>query len=258
MLKWLIIGLSLIAISCIATGVYFILSPNDDSDGRMLLRQLRPDLLNEQQLKDKLQVIHPTLDPGKQSRYQLYVTPSDDEVVSLAGELNGATECYQSAVQWTWVSDPTLHGTDEKWLTPHEFLSDTPAYDTNPVKPAVASDCEEQANTLVSLLRADGIPATDVRVVLGMVDFGGEVGGHAWVEIKQNLNWMPLEATSGPYWDDDANRLVSRSGHPFNYYSRHNYPEIEVWAYYNDVYYLDPRDNSGNAPLSWRKLQFQQ
>lgn len=245
------------AVSCIAAGVYFAVFSGEE-DGRILLRQLKPDLLSEQDLQDKLRAAHPTLDPDKESRYQIYITPNDNAVTGLAALLNGIEECYQAAVKWTWVSDSTLHATSEKWLMPHEFLIDTPGYDSNPVKPEVASDCEEQANTLVSLLRAEGVSAQNVRVVLGLVDFGGETGGHAWVEIKDNGKWLPLEATSGPYWDDNNNKLVSRNGHPFNYYSRHNYPDIEVWAYYNDVYYLDPRDNTGNAPFSWRRLQMQQ
>jgi len=67
-----------------------------------------------------------------------------------------------------------------------------------------------------------------------------------------------LEATSGPYWDDEKEEWVSRSGYPFDYFSRHDYPEVEVWAYYNDIYYLDPRDGSGIAPDSWREHQFLQ
>ena len=88
--------------------------------------------------------------------------------------------------------------------------------------------------------------------MLGQVDFEGEVGGHAWGELMWDGEWLPLEPTSGPYWDEEAGRLVSRAGTSFKYFSRHDYPQVEVWAYYNDIYYLDPRDGSGNAPSSWR------
>ena len=71
------------------------------------------------------------------------------------------------------------------------------------------------------------------------------------MELWHNREWLPLAATSGPYWDDEEGKLVTRNGAPFNYYAKYEYPEIEVWAYYNDIYYLDPRTGSGNAPPSW-------
>ena len=74
-----------------------------------------------------------------------------------------------------WVSERTLNDVIEKWLTPHEFLVDTPDYPTNPVPGRVASDCSEQANTLVSVLRAIGVSPDKVRVVLGEVNFDGNI-----------------------------------------------------------------------------------
>ena len=253
MFRWWLLAILLLGIAGLGLGLYFMLAANADNEGRLLLRQLRPDILSEQELKDNLRGKHPVLDPGKQSRYQLYVTPQDSAVQALAATVSGAEECYQAAVGWTWVSDSTLHGTSEKWLTPGEFLSDTPGYPGNPVPPAVVSDCEEQANTLVSLLRAEGISAINVRVVLGKVDFGGEAGGHAWVQVRHNGRWMELEATSGPYWDDAQAKWFDRKGSPFEYYAGHDYPQVEVWAYYNDLYYYDPRDGSGNPPATWRQ-----
>lgn len=70
------------------------------------------------------------------------------------------------------------------------------------------------------------------------------------MELRQNEEWLPLETTSGPYWDDDEGKLVTRRGKPFSYYATHSYDVIEVWGYYNDIYYLDPRTGSGNAPAS--------
>jgi transglutaminase-like putative cysteine protease len=220
-----------------------------------VLAELKRTLVNvvdEDKLKRKLEIVHPVLPPDKQSRYQLYVTPNDAAVTSLAVRVNGARDAYELAVQWVWVSDQTLTGDPETWLTPHEFLVDTPTYTDNPARPNVASDCEEQAYTLVSLLRAEGIKADDVRVVLGKVDFAGEQGGHAWVELMDDGEWLPLDPSSGSYWDDDEKMLVQRDDTPFKYFSRHDYPQLEAWAYYNDIYYLDPRDGSGNAPVSWR------
>ena len=213
---------------------------------------LRKSRIDENKLKRQLEIIHPVLPPAKQSRYQFYITPNDAAVGALAGRINGAQEAYGEAVQWIWVSDQTLHGESEKWLMPREFLSDTPNYPGNPLKGNVVSDCEEQANTLVSLVRAEGVNPENVRVVLGKVKFGDEEGGHAWVELWHNGRWLALESTSGPYWDDDEGKLVTKGGAPFNYYGNHDYPVIQVWAYYNDIYYLDPRTSSGNAPDSWQ------
>lgn len=137
------------------------------------------------------------------SPWQKYVTPFDSEVRKLANETVNIEQAYVTAVEWLWVSDATLHGMTEKWIMPHEFLATTPYYPTNPVPGKIASDCEEQAYTLVSLLRAMGISAKNVRVVVGKVNFDGEIGGHAWVEIYENGKWFSLEATSGPYWDDE-------------------------------------------------------
>ena len=213
---------------------------------------IKVNIIEEDKLKRQLRIVHPVIPEGKQSRYQVYVTPHDPAVEALAGQVDGVQDAYREAVQWIWVSDQTLHGESEKWLMPHEFLAATPNYPSNPSKGDVVSDCEEQANTLVSVLRAEAVSAAEVRAVIGKVKFGDGEGGHAWVELWQNGEWLPLEATSGPYWDDDEGELVTRRGTPFNYYATHSYDVIEVWGYYNDIYYLDPRTGTGNAPASWQ------
>lgn len=183
--------------------------------------------------------------------YQDYVTPLDLTVKQLSNEINGKVEAYNVAVSWVWVSDITLNKETEKWLTPYTFLTDTPYYPTNPAKPREASDCEEQANTLVSLLRAEGVEAEDVRVVLGLVNLRGTEGGHAWVEVYEDNRWLALEATTGPFYDDDSDRLVERRGLPYNYYKTHTYSSVEIWFYYNDVYYVDFIHSKQNAPSHW-------
>jgi hypothetical protein len=72
------------------------------------------------------------------------------------------------------------------------------------------------------------------------------------VELWQNGEWSPLESTSVPYWNDDEAELVTRGGTAFNYYATHGYNVLEVWVYYNDIYYLDPRTGTGNALASWQ------
>ena len=190
---------------------------------------------------------------GHEFPFQLYVTPEDPVIKALAAQTDTAQDAYKVAVQWVYVSEQKLNHTPEKWLTPHEFLTNTPDYPTNPVKGEQVSDCEEQVHALVSVLRANGVPPEEVRVALGEVRFGDVETGHAWVELQTNGYWLALDPTCGPYWDDKAGKLVPRRGDPFDYYVSHAYPVLLVHAYYNDIYYLDPRGDSGNAPASWCK-----
>ena len=105
---------------------------------------------------------------------------------------------------------------------------------------------------MASLIRAEGIRPEEVRVALGEVRFGDEATGHARVELLTNGHWVALDPGSGPYWDDKAGKLIKRRGYPFDYHSSNNYPAHQVWAYYNDIYYLDLKADSGNAPASWK------
>ena len=190
---------------------------------------------------------------GSQFPFRLYVTPEDQAIQALANQINGAEDAYKVAVQWVYVSDQKLNYIADKWLTPHQFLADTPHYPGNPVEGKEVSDCEEQAQTLASLIRAEGVPPEEVRVALGQAKFGNAATGHAWVELLTNGHWLALDPSWGPYWDDKAGKLVSRRGVPFDYYASHTYPVVQVWVYYNDIYCLDLRDGSGNAPAWWRQ-----
>ncbi len=185
--------------------------------------------------------------------FLIYITPEDQAIETLAASINGVRDAYKVAVQWIYVSEQTLNQNADKWLTPHEFLTNTPHYPSNPLKGKEVSDCEEQAHTLVSLIRAEGIRPEEIRVAIGRIKFGDAETGHAWVELLTNGHWLVLDPSSGPYWDDKAGKLVNRQGLPFDYYANHTFPVLQVWAYYNDIYYLDPGDGSGNAPDSWRE-----
>lgn len=188
---------------------------------------------------------------GEKFPFWVYVTPEDQAIRALAAQINGVVDAYEVAVQWTYVSEQKLNHVADQWLTPHRFLIETPHNPSNPVKGQEVSDCEEQANTLVSLIRAEGIRPEEVRVALGEVTFNDVETGHAWVELLIDGHWVALDPGSGPYWDDEAEKLVQRRGFSFDYYTNHTFPVLQIWTYYNDIYYLDLRNGSGNAPVSW-------
>ena len=188
------------------------------------------------------------------SDYQKYVTPNNPAVKTYQtfNGLTTAEKIYAAAVEWTWVSDQTLHGRSEWWLYPSQFIQDTPTDPDNPVT-GMASDCESQAYTLVSILEALGTQKSNVRVVVGEVNFSGEIGGHVWVQLYENGEWFELEATSGPFWDDDDQKLVNNNGFLFSYFKTHPYPVVEYWAFFNDQYYYNPDNNkkSPGLPAHW-------
>jgi len=182
---------------------------------------------------------------------QSYVSPGDEVIKSLAENITSIEEAYETAVRWVCVSEQRLNQEINRWLTPHQFLVDTRDYSGNPIPGEVVSDCEEQAYTLVSLIRAITVDPQNVRVALGEVQLGNGTEGHAWVEVLIDDDWLVLEPTSGPYWDDMAEKLVSREGVSFKYYRNYPYPVTQVWIYFNDVYYFNFKSESGNAPTSW-------
>jgi len=189
------------------------------------------------------------------SDYQKYVTPDNSVVQSyiIESNIDSTSEAYSKAIDWIWVSDITLHNKYEHWLLPISFITITPNDFDNPVPGNIVSDCEEQAYTLVSLLEVIGVSKDNVRVVIGKVEFEGETGGHAWVQVYEDGEWFELEATSGPYWDDDENKLIESSGFSFSYFKTRPYPVKEYWAFFNDKYYYNPDtgQKSTNLPNHW-------
>lgn len=181
-----------------------------------------------------------------------FVTPNALAVQNLAGQTTNVEDAYSIAVNWVWVSDETLLEQEDGWLFPQDFLTKTQIHPNNPVPGKIVSDCESQAYTLVSLLRAIGVSAENVRVAAGRVKFGDQEGGHAWVEIYIKHEWVQLEPTSGPYWDDDDHHLEGRDGLTFDYYGSHDYPALEIWGYFNDIYYHSKLTGEGNAPSHWQ------
>lgn len=208
---------------------------------KLELKKTIRDVVEVHQLLDYMNEEEWDVQPGQTSVFQQFVTPNDKIVKELSDGIS-AQEAYDFAVDWVWVSDNILHKKTEKWLFPDEFLSGTPDYSTNPIPGKAVSDCSEQANTLVSILRASGVSSEDVRVVIGKVNFDENIGGHAWVEIKEDGKWMVLDPTCGSYYDEEGKTLKSRNGVNYYYWKYHPYPVEEIWAYYNDMYFTDENE----------------
>jgi hypothetical protein len=218
---------------------------------RMNKSLIQRDISDKEKLREYLKAKHSGTTATLE--YQLYVTPDADAVQNLISQLSGIQEIYDESLSWTWVSEEYLNDEEEYWYTPEEFLTKTPEMMQNPTKGTPASDCSEKANTLVSLLLASGYSAENVRVVLGLVDFDGELGGHAWVEIYENEQWLVLDPTAGASYDEETETYIPAAELPYTYFEYHPYPSREVWYYYNNVYYSDLTAGTSNAPAHWKE-----
>ncbi|MDK2825785.1 MAG: hypothetical protein PWQ44_962 [Methanolobus sp.] len=190
-------------------------------------------------------------------RVQEYVTPYADAVQKYLKDedFDNADEIYETAVSWIWVSDATLNDQPDGWLTPTEFLQDTPDFDSNPMPGEIVSDCTEQANTLASLLIGSGeYDEETLRVVMGQVTSSNINGGHAWVEVYEDGGWFPVDATVGPRYDDDLEKVVYPDNYEdidFDYFRDENYSVVYLWYYYNNEYIIDVSSGAGDVPDNW-------
>lgn len=263
----------------VVRGMPFGKSQSPGSPARMMQSPQRamqqPSLLDDQQqvFADRPQFVQDVQDRDALNQFlqrntvlldadyhfQMYVTPNNETVLEYLedNDLDNKYDIYKAALSWVWVSDSLLNDQEEAWLYPAEFLSETPDYSSNPVSGTIVSDCEEQANTLASLLIASGeYNASSVRVAIGYVNFDGIAGGHAWVEVYEDGEWFPLDATMGPYYDEDEDEVVAGDEDSTDYYhfSTESYPVMQLWYYYNDGYFVDVISHTGNAPDNWEEV----
>jgi len=265
LLVYTVIIIAVISVATYISYIYFDSYPNDSENGDLqpnlsiLRKEVRDDIKEFSMLK---RLKHRDMVLKKEnftqiSDYQKYVTPDSPIVQSYLtnNQIDSARDAYSKAIDWIWVSDIILNKKYEYWLLPNIFITTTPTDPDNPVPGNMVSDCEEHAYTLVSLLEVIGISKDNARVVIGKVEFEGETGGHAWVQVYENGEWFELEATSGPYWDDDENKLVDSIGFPFSYFKTRPYPVEEYWAFFNDKYYynIDTGQKSIDLPVHWLK-----
>lgn len=216
---------------------------------------MQQEMADKKELKDFIQANPP--ETTGVLRVQEYVTPYADAVQDYLRneDLDDADEIYETAVSWIWVSDVTLNNQPDGWLTPTEFLQDTPDFDSNPVPGEIVSDCTEQANTLASLLIGSGeYDEESLRVVMGQVTSSNNNSGHAWIEVYEDGEWFPVDATVGPYYDDDLGEVIYPDNYEdidFDYFRDEKYSVLYLWYYYNNKYSIDVSSGTGNAPDNW-------
>lgn len=234
--------------------------PSSQNDQQQVFAD-RPQFVQDVQDRDELNQFlqRNTVILDADYHFQMYVTPDNETVLEYLEDncLDNKYDIYEAALSWVWVSDSLLNGQKEAWLYPAEFLSETPDYSSNPVSGTIVSDCEEQANTLASLLIASGeYNESSVRVAIGYVNFDGITGGHAWVEVYEDGKWFPLDATIGPYYDESEDEVVAGAEDSTNYYhfTTESYPVMQLWYYYNDDYFVDVISQTGNAPDNWKEV----
>jgi transglutaminase-like putative cysteine protease len=146
---------------------------------------------------------------------QRFIQPENSLIQSTAAGLDDPEACYYWVAQNIFYRPDYSLGSPEAWLYPSQTIQ------------LRKGDCEDFAILLCSLIRAKGIPHEEVKVVAGLVQSGGEVVGHAWVELKHQGEWMPLEsATHGP-----------KPPPAFDYYLTHEHPEVKRYYWFNDVNY---------------------
>ena len=186
--------------------------------------------------------------PGQKDVRQSFVTPQNPVILQLAEEYPTPRKAYNYAVMnWVYVSDNVLWGVNEYWMKPEDFITKTPSMPTNPTN-EIASDCEEKANTLASILIAQG---EEARVCIGEVDSGNGSGGHAWVEIWEDGKWLQLELASSKEYNEETKKIETLYVFPYDMFKEEIYPVIEYWACYNDRYYIDFIEKKSNAPATW-------
>ena len=132
---------------------------------------------------------------GDPNVMKLFVTPNEGSVVNQKNSILKSkfflTPDYMALRDWVgsnikYTFDSESHGQTDYWQFSKETLS------------TETGDCEDSAILLCSLLRAAGVSANDVYVVVGETQ--GQ--GHAWVSFKWftllgQPAWIRMEPTAG-------------------------------------------------------------
>jgi hypothetical protein len=185
--------------------------------------------------------------PDVISPYQTYVTPYDPLILGV--DCDSELSCYRWIFDnMVWLSDSTGWGVPEMWIRPTVILNLTDRMESNPVQGQYADDCSGHAVLLTSMLRAKGVKKENVRYCIGLVNFSGSIGGHAWVELDDGDGFFVLETSSGDYFDDELNRVVRQNGFDFDYFRYNEYPVVNRYFCANDMYFQNYVTGESNAP----------
>lgn len=181
------------------------------------ISEIEPFILEEQEKQKEIQDLIDVINLKElelQEKLNLYekiatkdprvLITLDDPVVKAKVEevtrLSRTTEEKQQAIfeyvrkEITYVTE----GNPKEWKYPQPFLQFKPEFWQLPRETIEwgSGDCEDQSILLCTMMRMAGVPASNVRVVLGILYVSGGAGGHAWVEFKMGDTWYALESTS--------------------------------------------------------------
>ncbi len=190
---------------------------SETSQTEQKILEVEPFILEEQEKQKEIQNLIDALnlkEPELQEKLNLYekvatkdprvLITLDDPVVKAKVEevtrLSRTTGEKQQAIfeyvrkEITYVTE----GNPKEWKYPQPFLQFKPEFWQFPRETIEwgSGDCEDQSILLCTMMRMAGVPASNVRVVLGLLHVSGGVGGHAWVEFKMGDTWFALESTS--------------------------------------------------------------
>jgi len=169
--------------------------------------------------------------PTTESEFRSYITPECPSVKEALQDIFADPPYEPSQVGFDdirdWVATNIAYKSDEQrwgedyWQTPEETLS----YCTG--------DCEDFASLLCSLLRAYGIDAERVYVVLGVDD---EECGHAFLNENWYLNeeWRRIESQAYVQLSSWHSWFGYPKAHPDS-----ELDEYEITVAFNDLYYYD-------------------
>jgi hypothetical protein len=109
--------------------------------------------------------------------YSSHVDPSDPAVVALAARFSHVEEAYY------FVRDRIRFSPMQMALSPGDIIADKSA------------SCLGKCLLLVSLYRAMGVPAADVRVMVGELQFPEGTIDHAWVDMEYENGCLEQDAS---------------------------------------------------------------
>ncbi|MBU7014974.1 MAG: lasso peptide biosynthesis protein [Theionarchaea archaeon] len=172
---------------------------------------------------------------------RVLITTDDPVVIAKVEEVTRlcrTTEEKQQAI-FEYVRkeiEYVTEGNPKEWKYPKEFLAFKFDFWQLPRETIEwrKGDCEDRSILLCTMMRIAGVPASNVKVVLGVIHYSGGMSGHAWIEFEMGGTWYALESTCPTcnYIEKDL------------YYSYFN---PDLWGWFNDKEYHDLKSADSNS-----------